>query len=100
MGLFTASMGPRLFSRGMDGTGRTGDRDGPASMGPRLFSRGMLEAAMLLAIGQPASMGPRLFSRGMNEPSYTPGFPRGRFNGAAAVQPRNELQPLKQKQRY
>ncbi len=75
MGLFTASMGPRLFSRGMDGTGRTGDRDGPASMGPRLFSRGMCPLAWMC--------------------THT----GSGFNGAAAVQPRNAARPYSSRTR-
>ena len=69
-----ASMGPRLFSRGMHPRPLPPDRGlGCASMGPRLFSRGMLTAWRKAGQYRWASMGPRLFSRGMAGVDCRPG---------------------------
>ena len=60
-----------------------------ASMGPRLFSRGRRGFPACHGPADLASMGPRLFSRGriIHEVVLPPELPR-RFNGAAAFQPR------------
>ena len=109
----TASMGPRLFSRGMKGIAGPGRPKGSlqwgrgssaaewtagrwyqtdadnASMGPRLFSRGMSLPIPGVAHNTTASMGPRLFSRGICRAVVARATSRRRFNGAAALQPRN-----------
>ena len=63
-------------------------------MGPRLFSRGRCPGwNSVSARDKLASMGPRLFSRGrgaLRRPGRVPGIS---FNGAAAFQPRKEMQP-------
>ena len=86
----TASMGPRLFSRGMAGVPLPSAAVFHASMGPRLFSRGMGGGVLTGGVAGKASMGPRLFSRGMDACFYAVGPEHKGFNGAAAVQPRNE----------
>ena len=61
-----------------------------ASMGPRLFSRGMTRSAGRLCPAMAASMGPRLFSRGMAFPAGAAPWRTSGFNGAATFQPRND----------
>ena len=64
-----ASMGPRLFSRGMFAGRVSLFLLNLASMGPRLFSRGMDDTRWRCPAYRHASMGPRLFSRGMRQAS-------------------------------
>jgi len=61
-------------------------------MGPRLFSRGKDAHREHWGSGVAASMGPRLFSRGKNSYRSVKITGEGRFNGAAAVQPRKDLE--------
>ena len=68
--------------------------DGRASMGPRLFSRGMCLRCPAPTRPTVASMGPRLFSRGMTLGPIGGALFGAGFNGAAAVQPRNDEQFL------
>ena len=61
---------------------------------PLQWGRGCSAAECVLWLGcvriqGRASMGPRLFSRGMLHGRIQAGLAQGRFNGAAAVQPRN-----------
>ena len=84
----TASMGPRLFSRGK-GRRHIAQHHLPcASMGPRLFSRGKGRRHWDAAGSTVASMGPRLFSRGKRKDAVIRHLELSRFNGAAAFQPR------------
>ena len=62
--LGTASMGPRLGSRGKRKGRKADDPDARASMGPRLGSRGKCAAMLPRPDQDSASMGPRLGSRG------------------------------------
>ncbi len=84
-----ASMGPRLFSRGMGVLVRVEAQAVRASMGPRLFSRGMMRATDCSTVSLVASMGPRLFSRGMWTGCGPSAGAPCCFNGAATFQPRN-----------
>ena len=59
-----------------------------ASMGPRLFSRGKSIDIDIPLAYQVASMGPRLFSRGKGNSGHPGGHKRTGFNGASAFQPR------------
>ena len=110
---FSASMGPRLFSRGELRAHKEQYGGADASMGPRLFSRGeayaqwehLVPGGMLqwgrgfsAAESHPcggalykkceASMGPRLFSRGESAIHWPRCTAWTSFNGAAAFQPR------------
>ena len=59
-----------------------------ASMGPRLFSRGNADGPGEQFLDElEASMGPRLFSRGNNRGRDLPSFQSSRFNGATTFQP-------------
>ena len=72
MGHRDASMGPRLFSRGMHVVAYSKHPGPVASMGPRLFSRGMVLSGPGTVADCGASMGPRLFSRGMISSQMSP----------------------------
>jgi len=113
----SASMGPRLLSRGVISSQHlrpcaASGFNGAAASQPRSprtvsafspalkalqWGRGFSAAESALAIARPvsggqASMGPRLLSRGVRRPS-TPSWARcSCFNGAAASQPRSRAQ--------
>ena len=84
-----ALMGPRLFSRG-NPPKRDAGSNSPTSalMGPRLFSRGNVWTGCHDNNGYGASMGPRLFSRGNANRLAHGCLHLGRFNGAATLQSR------------
>ena len=77
-------MGPGFLARTVEQRGKSAESQS-ASMGPRLFSRGRHGGSGLDAPADGASMGPRLFSRGRFAPRNlfaAFGLPR-RFRGVA-----------------
>ena len=79
-------MGPRVFTRGNDGSNEGLSGYVVASMGPRVFTRGnKIDDQVDDHRGMSASMGPRVFTRGNARLFGITGRSSSSFNGATRL---------------